>query len=195
MASVVFLGRLIRRCFGDRCVLFRLMCWPAPTTSGARGFRTRALALLPGRRAFDRCFGHYRFVQPRNGLADQPLDGVDRLAVDWGDDGDRSAAAPGSTGAADTVHVVICVMRYVEIEHVTNLGNVEATGGDVGRNQQFGFAAAKTVQGRRARGLIHIPMQRDRIEFVTEQGTMEVGDLAFAIAKYDRVLESRSGTD
>ena len=46
-------------------------------------------------------------VHPGNRLADQLLDGADRLAVDRGDDGDGGALQAGAAGAADAVDVIV----------------------------------------------------------------------------------------
>src|SRR6185437_6211983 len=107
--------------------------------------------------------------------------GVDRLVVDRSDDRDCRTGTSGATGTTNAVHVSVCVMRHVEIEHITDFRNVEAPGGDVRCDQQFGFAATKSVKCRHSCGLIHIAVQCDGIEFVTEQGAMEVGNLALAI--------------
>src|SRR5262245_30307806 len=191
MASVAFLGGLIGRCLGSRRILFCVTSRPASTISAARGLGVRSWAMLPRRGACAR-LGRYRSVQPGNGLADQAFNSVDRLVVDRSDDRDCRTGTSGATGTTNTVHVIVCVMRHVEIEHMTDLGNVETPGGDVRCDQQFGFAATKSVECRHARGLIHIAVQCDGIEFVTEQGAMEVGNLALAIAENDSVLETGS---
>ena len=98
---------------------------------------------------------------------------------------------PGPAGAADAMDVVIGVVRHVEIEDVAHLRNVEAARGNVRRDQQLDFAAAETIEGCRARRLIHVAMQGDRIEFVAQQRAMKIGDFALAIAKDDGVLEIR----
>src|SRR6185436_7162501 len=137
MASVAVLRGLVRRCLGDRRrILLCLTCWPAPAISTAWGLSTRPLAVLPRRGTFARV-GRRRFrsVQPGNALADQALDGMDCLAIHWSDNCDCSTGASRATSAADAMHIVIRVMRHVEIEHVTDLGDVEAARGDVRRDQ------------------------------------------------------------
>ena len=74
-------------------------------------------------------------AHPGDGLADQLLDRVDRLAVDGRDDGDGGAAQAGAAGAADAVDVIVGVMRHVEIEDVAHRRDVEAARGDVGGDQ------------------------------------------------------------
>src|SRR6185437_14878047 len=92
----------------------------------------------------------------RNGLTGQLFDRNHRFLVERGDDGDRRAGASGAAGAADTVDVVIGVMRDVEIEDVAGRGNIEATGGDVGGDQQRNFALAELIQRLRTGRLIHV---------------------------------------
>src|SRR5690242_2507421 len=82
----------------------------------------------------------------RNALADQLLDRSHRFGIDRSDDGDRDAAAAGAAGAADPVHIVVGMMRHVEIEDVTYLGNVEAAGGDVGSDEQRQLALAELIE-------------------------------------------------
>ena len=67
-----------------------------------------------------------QLVHPWNCLANQPLDGADGLAVDRRDDSDRSAAPARPAGAADTMNVIIRVMRHIEIEDVAHLRDIEA---------------------------------------------------------------------
>src|SRR5262249_16679193 len=117
------------------------------------------------------------------------------LVVDGRDDRYRGAAAAGATGSADSVHVVVGMMRHVEIQNVADLGNIETASGDVRRDQQLGLAATEAVQCRHPPCPSHIAVQRDRVEFVPQQRAMQVGDLALAVAKDNRVLEAGSGTD
>src|SRR5262245_52498559 len=86
-------------------------------------------------------------------------------------------------------------MRYVEIEDVADFGDIKAAGGNIGCNQQFSFAAAEPIERSHARGLIHIAMQRHRVELMTQQRTMQIGDLALAIAENDGVLEAVDRAD
>src|SRR5436309_397146 len=84
----------------------------------------------------------------RNLLADQLLDRGHRLGIERGDDGDRSPGAAGAAGAADAVNVVVGMMRHIEIEDVTDHGNIEAAGSDVGGDQHRNLTLAKLVEGR-----------------------------------------------
>src|SRR5690349_12810385 len=67
-----------------------------------------------------------RLAHPRNALPDQLLDRRDALALGGRNDGDCGAAAPGPAGAADAMDVIVGMVWDVEIEDVTDRGNVEA---------------------------------------------------------------------
>ena len=134
-------------------------------------------------------------IGPGDALADQLLDLGDRLAVAGADDGVGGAGLAGAAGAADAMHVVVGVMRDVEIEDVADVGNVEAAGGDVGGDQQLGFAVAERVERGGARRLIQVAVQRDGVEAVTDQRAVKLRDLALAVAEDDGVLEVVGGAD
>src|SRR6185312_13230244 len=79
-----------------------------------------------------------RLVHPGDGLPGQLLDGVDRFAVHRRDDADGNAGFAGAAGSADAVNVVVSVMRDIEIEDVADVRDVEAAGGDIRGDQEFG---------------------------------------------------------
>src|SRR5262249_60643245 len=82
------------------------------------------------------------FAHPGDGLSDQLLDRRDASAVGWRDDGDGGATPSGASGAADAMHVVVGVMRDVEVEDVADRGDVEGASGHVGGGQQREFGVA-----------------------------------------------------
>ena len=83
---------------------------------------------------------------PRNALADQFLDLGDGSAVAWTDDGDGGAGLAGAAGATNAVHVVVGMMRDVEIENMADVRNVEPAGRDVGGDQELDLALAELVE-------------------------------------------------
>src|SRR6185312_6926618 len=95
----------------------------------------------------------------RDALADQLLDLGQRPAIARADNRVGGAGLAGAAGPANPVHVVVGVVRDVEIEDVADIGDVEAAGGDVGSNQELGFAVAERVEPRGPRGLIEIAVQ------------------------------------
>jgi hypothetical protein len=110
-----------------------------------------------------------RVAGPGDGLADQFLDRADRLVVGGCHDGDGRAAAARPAGAADAMDLVVGVMRDVEIDHVTDVGNVESAGRHIGRDQQRDFALTELVEGRRPRRLIQVAVQRGGVEAMPQQ--------------------------
>src|SRR5262245_43972436 len=121
MTSVAFLRGLVRRRLGSRRILLCLACRTAPAISAAWGLLAMVLALLARRGACRR--GRCRLVDPRNGLADQAFNGMDCFTVNRSDNRDCRPGTPGPAGTTDAVHIVVGVMRHIEIEHMTHFGN------------------------------------------------------------------------
>ena len=94
---------------------------------GGRFGRTITMSTMRGRRG---C----RFAHPGDSLPGQLLDRRNRLAVLRRHNADSGAGASSACRTADTVHVVIGMVRHVEIEDMADIWNVETTCGDVGGN-------------------------------------------------------------
>src|SRR5215472_16386343 len=118
---------------GDRrCrALLRLTGWAA-AAAAVRVTLAMALTLAPSA-VRPRCLvGRFRFrgaagrgIHEGDREADQFLDRGDGFGiVAAADQRDRGAAPAGAAGAADTVHVIVGVERYVEIVDVADFGNV-----------------------------------------------------------------------
>src|SRR5262245_16998684 len=137
MAAVGLPNRLLKGRLMGAAALLRLM----PGLS-APVRRVRALPVgRPGpvhRRAFAHLGG--RGLHPGDALAGESLNRADRLAINGRDDRYRGAAAAGATSSANSMHIVIGMMRYVEIQNVTDFGNIQTARGDVRCNQQLGLA-------------------------------------------------------
>src|SRR5581483_10737009 len=134
-------------------------------------------------------------ARPWDRLSGELFDGCHRLMVSRRDHRYRRPGAAGAASAADTVHIIVGMVRHVEIEDVADLRNIESPCGDVGGDEQLGLAFPKRLQSRHARRLVHVAMQRHGVETMLDQRTMQEGDLALAIAKNDGVLEFFRGTD
>ena len=78
------------------------------------------------------------------------------------DETDRVADRLGAAGAADAVHVILRLRRKVEVDDVRNAVDVDAAGGDVGRDQHAHVAGSESLQRRQALALRAIRMQRRR---------------------------------
>src|SRR5262245_60824130 len=151
---------------------------------------------LPGRAGRALVIGcGWRLAHPGDALSDQRLDCGDGFAVRPRDDRDRGAAAPGPAGAADAMHVIVRMVRHVEIEDVADVRNVETARRNIRRDQQAHVAFAEGVERRHALGLAHVAMQRRRLEAMANERAMQLRHLALAIAEYDGVLEILSGAD
>src|SRR5258706_3826411 len=124
----------------------------------------------------------------------------DRLAYQLFDRGDISFVAPanqhqgmthasGTSGAADTVDVILGLEGHIEVEDMTDSGDVEPARGDVARDQKTNFAGPKRVKRARAYRLIEIAMQGRSGEAVLLKRLGDNIHIAFAIAKDDGVLD------
>src|SRR5204862_7065901 len=83
--------------------------------SFARTFSHARVARPVGIAGRFRCNGIVAFGE-RNDFSNQPFDGGERLGVERRDDRDRRAGASGASGTANAMHVIIGMMRHVEIE-------------------------------------------------------------------------------
>ena len=87
------------------------------------------------------------------------------------------AGTAGAPGAADTVHVVVGMMRNIEIEDVADGGNIETARGDVGGHQQRDFTLAELIKGCGARRLVHVAVQSADAEAVLLQRFVQLAPL------------------
>src|SRR5436190_323410 len=136
-----------------------------------------------------------RVAHPRNALPNQLLDRRDALALGGRNDGDCGTAASGAAGTADAMDVIVGMVRDVEIEDVTDRGNVEAARRHVGGDQQGDFVLAELIERRRARRLVHVAVQRDHGKAVAQKRAMQRRDLPLAVAEDDRVGQRFGRTD
>jgi hypothetical protein len=81
--------------------------------------------------------------QARDFLIDESFDVGHRLKFLGGNQSKRVSGLFGAPGAADAVDVIFRVERDVVIHDVGDAGNVQATRSDIGRHQNFVFAALK----------------------------------------------------
>ena len=93
-------------------------------------------------------------------LADQILDGGNEFLVAPPDQGDGMAGAPGPARAPDAMHIIVGLEGNIEVEDVTDRGNVEAARGDIARYQKPNLAVAEGIECFCPYGLIEVAMQR-----------------------------------
>ena len=101
----------------------------------------------------------------------------------------------GAACAADAVDVILGMMGRVVVDHVTDVGNVEAAGGDVGADQQLDLVGAERVERRHPHPLVEIAMQREHREAVLLQRAVDHLHVALAVAEDERVLEVVGAAD
>jgi len=100
----------------------------------------------------------------RNGSPKQALDAAQELRLVHRDEGDGLARRTGPAGPADAVDVVLRVPRQLEVNHVRQILDVEAAGGDVGRDEDADVAVLEPVERARPLRLRTVRVDGDRIE-------------------------------
>ena len=81
---------------------------------------------------------------------------------------DGVALGAGARRAADAMHVVRGILRQVEVEHVADVGDVQAARGHVGGDQHGQLAGVEFAHEAQALLLRHVARQRLRLETVRE---------------------------
>src|SRR5690606_18156251 len=88
------------------------------------------------------------------------LDGAEQATLAWGHETDSSTTAPGAASAADAVNIRLGVDRNVEVDHVTDAVDVEASGRDIRCHQDVQLAALQLADRALALCLGHITTDR-----------------------------------
>src|SRR5262245_12979490 len=96
----------------------------------------------------------------------------------WLDEGDRRALPPGATRPADAMHVDLGGGRHVEVHHVADVLDIEAAGGDVGRDEDIEGALAEATHDAVALLLGEAAMERRGVVATAAQRLGQVVDLA-----------------
>src|ERR687893_709722 len=78
----------------------------------------------------------------------------------------RSAPLRPAALASDPVHVRVAIAGGVEVDHVGDVLDVDATCGDVGRDKSVHIAALEAREGSLPLVLRLVAMHRDRLEAV-----------------------------
>ena len=94
-------------------------------------------------------------------VAEPHRDAADVRLLLGQDERDAAAAAAGAAGAADAVDVARVVGRRIEVDHVRDVAEVEAAGGDVGRDERLHLALAEPGERAVAGVLRHVAVERD----------------------------------
>ena len=101
---------------------------------------------------------------------------------------DRRALAPGPSDATDAVHVALGRRRHVVVDDVGERVDVEAAGGDVGGDEQFGGAVAEAGHHAVALALVHAAVQRLGAVAAPVHRLGELVDLGARAAEHERRL-------
>ena len=88
------------------------------------------------------------------------LDLAQRNHVLAAHEGDGLTTGAGTTGTADTVHVVLGHARQLIVDDMGKAGHINAAGRHVGGDQHLAFPLAQAVQCPGALALVHVAMQR-----------------------------------
>ena len=88
------------------------------------------------------------------------LDLAQRNHVLAAHEGDGLTTGAGTTGTADTVHVVLGHARQLIVDDVGEAGHINAAGRHVGGDQHLAFPLTQAVQCPGALALVHVAMQR-----------------------------------
>ena len=91
---------------------------------------------------------------------------ADVAALIGQDERDAGAAAPGAAGAADAVDVVVVALRRIEVDDVRDVVDVEAAGGDVGRDERRDASRLELRERALALALREVAVHRDRLDVV-----------------------------
>ena len=102
---------------------------------GARLGRRQLRHVLVGRRRHD-----------GNALVGQPLDTLELAALAAVAERDRNARGAGARSAADAMDVALGIGRQLEVDDMGHALHVDAARGEIGSDQDAGFAAAEIVE-------------------------------------------------
>ena len=94
-------------------------------------------------------------------LLGHPLDALEQLLFVRRHQRDRLAATAGTAGAADAVNVVFLDVGQLEVDHVRQLVDIQAAGGDIGGHQDAHLVRLEVGQGLGARVLALVAVDRD----------------------------------
>ena len=115
------------------------------------------------------------------------------LAVGVEDNGD--AALSGATGAARTVNVGFAVVGEVMLHDQLDIGNVQATGGNIGGNQNAGASGTEALERTFALALRQIAVNRLGLETAMNQLECEFVAITFGAGEDDGAFRALHGQE
>ena len=109
--------------------------------------------------------GHKAFhIRDLNLLPNESLDTIEERTFVISYQGNRLPFSTGTTGPADTVHIVFRNVRQLVIDHMGKLSDVESTRSDIRRNQHTNGSLLKSFQGASPCSLSLITVNRARLD-------------------------------
>src|SRR5207248_7955572 len=97
-------------------------------------------------------------------VAEAPRD-MARLGLLLGqDERDRRPVSAGAAGTSCAVDVALVLVRWIEVDDVRDVDEVETARGHVGRDENRDLAALEATKGTLTRALRHVPVHCDRVD-------------------------------
>ena len=102
------------------------------------------------------------------------------------DQRDADAGAAGAAGAPHAVHVGVVIVGRIEVDHVRDAADVDASGGDVGGHQRVDRAALKASQRDLALALGLVAVHRHRADASGVQALDQAVGAALGAHEHER---------
>jgi hypothetical protein len=83
---------------------------------------------------------------PHYAATNESFKRAQRSVILWGDKADRVANGMGATGASDAMNIILRVHRKIVVHHMRDSIHVNATRGDVGRDEDTDGAGLEILQ-------------------------------------------------
>ena len=107
--------------------------------------------------------------------------------------GDGFTAATGTASTADTVHVVFFNVRQLEVDHVGQLVDIQAAGGDIGGHQDAHLASLEVGQGFGAGVLALVTVDRHGRQAVLVQVLGQAVGAVLGAGEHQHLFPGASG--
>lgn len=97
--------------------------------------------------------------------------------------GISAAAFSGTSGTANTVNIIFCILWNVVVEYTVDVIHIDAAGSDIGRNEDRGSACLKGIHNDGSLGLLHVSVQSFCFESVVKEPACQVVPPSFGVAE------------
>ncbi|MCY1403226.1 hypothetical protein D9M71_183960 [compost metagenome] len=156
--------------------------------------RTRRTLVAVGRAAVDHLAGvEAQHVAFGDALLGQALDGLEQLVLVRRHQRDRLAAASGTAGTTDAVDVVFLDVGQLVVDHVGQLVDVQAAGGDVGGDQDAHVVGLEVGQRLGARVLALVAVDRGSRQAVLGQVLGQAVGAVFGAGEHQHLFPGAEG--